>query len=894
MKRTTVVIIALSCAAVISTGVVLYLNETRNPADHSVTLTNTPLIVSEGTDQFTLKADIQDSLGVSPNSTFTLKSEEPLSQTLIKSHLTIEPNFSYRIESSDSNTYTIIPENKLEKNTVYSFSLATQTTGESQQREYSWAYQIKDAFKILGTTPRDKGTGVPTNSGIEITFTHENFKSYEEYITITPEASGRFEQYRKTLVFVPDALQEGTVYTVTVKAGLPLSDSEETLASDYTFQFVTQSSSRYEQGYLQFMDTFYEYPTDETPAFGLYEYNTGLTSAPVSVWRFENFTQFTDAISEMNQIPSWAYDARQRANYSTESLQEVVNFTAEIESQESTKFFRLADSLPTGHYLVEVTYKTQKAQVFLQISNLAASLQVSPTKSFVWVQSHQTGTAVPGATITFSADSTFNEKTNDNGLALFATPEPISSNDTTAQQDFFTVQNAGEQLLVPLEAYYDSNWWYGGSSGEPYWSYLYPNRTLYQPSDTIKFWGVIKKRNGTAVPEVTIALNGYSYDIFGSADNAVATTKVGVSDMGTFDGQLMFENLNPGGYQLEASIGDTVIASSWISVETYTKPPYKIEISTPRKAIFEGENANFELSTSFYDGTPIPNLDLHYTGSFGEGNVKTDSNGRASVSVKTSYSSSSYYPSSDYFSVSPVQSEIANISTDATLYLFGPKFLISMQHDAGGTVTGTVNNVSLTSINADGDLYAWDYTGDPAPSIPVKLQQYHIWYEKIKTGTRYDFINKVTYDTYRYEQHEDQVAEATVTSANDGTFQHTFNVDQDKDYRVIATITDPDQRTATTSIWFYGDDQPHTYYRENYSGMDSYYLSNAKTAESESNQSVDTYSWYYGGAKYIPGEAVSMTFFKNESALPQAEYNSYLFFKDREGILDVSASPDPT
>jgi len=60
--------------------------------------------------------------------------------------------------------YEITPNQVLEDNKVYSIQIAE---GPIAARDYSWAYQVKAPFQVLGSLPRDKATGVPLNAGID-------------------------------------------------------------------------------------------------------------------------------------------------------------------------------------------------------------------------------------------------------------------------------------------------------------------------------------------------------------------------------------------------------------------------------------------------------------------------------------------------------------------------------------------------------------------------------------------------------------------------------------------------------------------------------------------------------------------------------------------------------
>jgi len=107
-----------------------------------------------------------------------------------------------------------------------------QKMDNQKARDFSWAFQVKDDFKLIASIPRDKGTNVPTNSGIEFTFSHENFENYEENFSIQPKAEGRFEIHKRTLVFVPTKLKGGEIYTVKLKAGVGVEGSDKKLKED--------------------------------------------------------------------------------------------------------------------------------------------------------------------------------------------------------------------------------------------------------------------------------------------------------------------------------------------------------------------------------------------------------------------------------------------------------------------------------------------------------------------------------------------------------------------------------------------------------------------------------------------------------------------------------------
>ena len=884
MKKLFIPLTIISVVIIVAAGIFLYVqygNLNNSPAQ------KIPVIISQTDDQFTLKADQQDSLGTDPQTTFTLASKSSISSKAIQDNLVIEPAFNYKIESSDNNTFTIIPKNALQPNTVYSFSLTTTLNEqEGAKRSYTWAYQIKDTFKITGTLPRDLATNVPANSGIEITFSSENFTEPEKYFDITPKVEGKFDRYLKTLIFAPNNLSNSTVYTVTIKKGLPLQNSDETLADDYVFKFETEPDN-ISGGYLTFGENFYEYPAAEKPVLTASEYNTDQSKIPVSVWKYPSFSEFSTAVKTRTQsLPYWAYYANQNNPLPTTDLQQVLTFEAQLQdNQFYAKYFEFPETLAEGDYLVEMSWGEKRVQSFLQISNLAAAFQGSKTSSFIWLNDLTTKKPVGQAIIKFSEEDSFKEKTDDHGLAVFDTPTQLQQGDEFDMQNyqiyFFTATSGDENILIPTNRNY-SGWGYDFSgpttSQNDYWSYLYTNRSLYQPTDTLKFWGVAKPRQGSLPDQVTVELTSTNYynPNFDRQKQLVGATKSNISTFGTYTGEIKFSNLAPGSYRVAVYVGDTEITSNYINIQTYTKAPYAIDIKASKKAIFSGETVTFDITTKFFDGTPVGSLALNYSGSLGQGSVTTDANGQASVALATSYQEQSYYPSYQYFTVNPASAEITNIYGDAYVYVFGPRYQLDLSAEQSGQIKGTISEINLDKLNADGQDFTWDYSGPPLPGLAVSLKIYHEYYDKIENGSYYDYINKKTVKIYNYEQRENLLKEDTLTSDANGQFSYDYDFETGKNYKIIATTNGSANHPVSQTAYIYGGQMG--YY---YGWGDNYYLSSSKTLEGTQPES------------YLPGQTVSLTFMRNEEVLPQSEYEQYVYYKDHNGIFDVTASTDP-
>ena len=90
--------------------------------------------------------------------------------------------------------------------------------------------------------PRRLELRAPRDTGIEITFDQAGVQltDVRKHVAITPTVAGRWEQHDATFVFVPSkALARNTLYTVTVRRGLPIAETGMKLDATMVFRFET-------------------------------------------------------------------------------------------------------------------------------------------------------------------------------------------------------------------------------------------------------------------------------------------------------------------------------------------------------------------------------------------------------------------------------------------------------------------------------------------------------------------------------------------------------------------------------------------------------------------------------------------------------------------------------
>src|SRR4051812_20227587 len=164
-----------------------------------------------------LAANKNDAMGVDPKAGFVLTAAQNLSTAQVRAALKPTPNVALNVEEKSGREFKITPADTLQPDSVLKVVFKSPENGATLG---SWAYQVRAPLRIVATVPNDQRTFVPLTTGIEVTFSSDDVVDPQANVSITPAVQGRFEQHKRTLVFVPSSLQPGTLYTVNVKAGL--------------------------------------------------------------------------------------------------------------------------------------------------------------------------------------------------------------------------------------------------------------------------------------------------------------------------------------------------------------------------------------------------------------------------------------------------------------------------------------------------------------------------------------------------------------------------------------------------------------------------------------------------------------------------------------------------
>ena len=798
--------------------------------------------------QFSFEAVSSDEQGIQPDTTFILKSSQVILTEDVKKILKFDPPLEFDVKKSGSlfsaitstfakeneTTFEIKPKNSLDAD-IYQIQI---TDPDYADREYSWAFQIKADFQVVSTFPRDKATQVPLNSGIEITFNRENVLSPENNFEISPATEGTFEYYNQTLVFLPKKLLEKTIYNVRIKKGIKAQGSDDVLSEDYVFDFETaRQSYNPAEPYFNFQKNFWQALPDRSPSTSVNYNHVDEINIDIKVLKFTNNRQFIESYENSRKWEwGWSYYyAQQIEPFDSSGLQEVFSFKPQIRKVSYSYFVDLPQKLDPGYYLLEAAYGSHRSQSWLQVSSFADYFSITHDAGLIWIFDYLKRDPMSDVTVSWYAKTSGTQtlgSTDKEGLLQFKTPKELA---TETKGDpgpkFFMIESKGN---FPFYEEARDTWGYRQtvSKGDDYWNYLSTDRSVYRPSDSLNFWGVLKGREkDIRQMKVRVGLyQGYYYyynDFWSShqqKEEPIVYQDIMISQFDTIKGNLNFKGVSPGYYQLQVWLDDKIISSASVQIESFFKPAYQIVVDSDKKAIFADEPVKFHVKAEFFDGTPASDVELDYTGYWFEevtGELKLNQNGEGDFVYTPKYLEDPdtdkldyhyYYPRNFSIDFSPKLGEEGEISGSASVLVFGPH--INMDSYSENTAGDNyrfktkINNIDISGSQGDEyseNYYRNEYLGEPVVNQSVSAQIIKTTYYKVEIGQQYDPINKIVQKLYDYRSNDETIERlAGVTdSKGEWIFERNLPQVENVSYRMIFRSRDSQGRLVRDDIYPY-------------------------------------------------------------------------------------------
>jgi len=737
--------------------------------------------------------------------------------------ISIDGQAAPTISRDSGDTFLITPATPLRSNAVYVFRLSREG-----QPDITWAFQTTVRFEIMSTLPRNQAINVPVRTGIEFNFSAGEEIDIADYFSIYPHVAGRFIHQGSTAIFMPTAaLQHMQVYTVTLRAGVSLPGTTEALTQDFVFAFETAPRVEPVQhnwpSRIDFSAGYIEFPSFEAPQVNFWlSYNSRTTTRPtiqVGVYRFGNQQQAIDTLSNFINTPSWARISWDNRLIDTAPLTQVSSFTITervSESRWGAETLTLPSSLDPGFYIIDAYIGGHRDQVILQVTDLAIQVVADDNMALLWIHNMNTTLPAAGAIVgdlVYGATYT----ATDYGIAVVERQLNFG--------DYLTISAGGTESVVFIlggnmgispRSWGWSPWSQGGNND--YWSVLQLDRTLFQRGDTLSLWGFVQNRHQLEeITHVTAVITENSW--WGADRDNLVRQNIAVVD-GAYNGEIRLPNLNPGFYQLTIYHGDIVLDSIFFDVQDYVKPPYQLTVDVCTPAIFAGDSVTFTANVSFFEGTPVPELDISYR--LSGWNLRNTRQGRAETNINgaVEINTGQVLPNADaqghtslQFSAEATLPEIGWTHARASTRVFINDIHVqarATRTDANASLTVNVHDITLDRINNGTNAHFNDFLCAPTVGQTLNVEIIRVYWVRTRIGEFFDSWLRQVVPRYRHDRREEVIQQFTLTTDANGNATREFTVPdrRNESYLARVTTTDGNGRTITHTM-FIGRDWSH-------------------------------------------------------------------------------------
>jgi len=351
---------------------------------------------------------VSDSNGVYTDSAFLIDGAAFTDKEQLLSQLTTSVDIPFSVNKTVEGNYLLTF-----KSTLAPASMCNFMIDDGKGNDRSYAFQTKADFAVRAIFPKDSAT-VPLDSGIEITFTNDNFDNFDNYIEISPEASYTMEKVANRVVIIPtENWRHEVYYTVTVKKGLS-NLSGEVLEEDVTAVFYAADTEKQSDEIRRSGDLDETFLTSDTPVIELetmdYSWADNRIDYPnlkfdLSVYQLPSADAYAELLKEKEELDGHVFSYYgQYVEYdaiSTEGLPEILKGEFGLIPYTSDSYAKayivFPQELEAGYYVATATCnansKSYTIQKLIQINDTVVYLRSGHGQVLAWVNDAKTASA---------------------------------------------------------------------------------------------------------------------------------------------------------------------------------------------------------------------------------------------------------------------------------------------------------------------------------------------------------------------------------------------------------------------------------------------------------------------------------------------------------------------
>ncbi|MFQ5610797.1 MAG: Ig-like domain-containing protein [Anaerolineae bacterium] len=286
-------------------------------------------------------------------------------------------------------------------------------------------------------------------------------------------------------------------------------------------------------------------------------------------------------------------------------------------------------ALPPGLYYLEVHIPRDavypeaegygslgRARQMLLVSKYNLTFKHGDREALVWATDLASGQPVPGLPLTVRSQEMdlIAGQTDADGLFFdsHASLEPWLPRFAFSGDP----DNPGEDFAAAISNWSDGieRFHFGLNTEdyrEPVNNYLYTDRSIYRPGQTVYFKGVIRL-DDDAHYSLPPPGTGVEITISDSQGRELWTETLPLSQNGTLHGQIeLDEEAALGPYFIQGRYEDTFFSQDF-QVAEYRKPEFQVEVTTDRAEYLNGDEIELSAQASFFFGGPLAKAEVRY------------------------------------------------------------------------------------------------------------------------------------------------------------------------------------------------------------------------------------------------------------------------------------------
>ncbi len=457
---------------------------------------------------------------------------------------------------------------------------------------------------ILETHP-DPSWSVQPATSVRIVFDRPmNWDSVVAAFSITPTVAGTFEWTETTFLFRPEEpLQSLTRYTVTLAPSALDEDGKPILSIPYTWAFQTgtpQPVADFGWGpNAQVLDA----DGRRAVHFRIY----GLVDATLTFELYQvTLPQFLDRYtSGFRGVAGW-----EKRPISTEGTTPVRRWEAPARNErhwDAPGEMVIPADVPPGLYILnmEVPAAGLTDQLFLILTRYVLTLKQAEGQIVSWLTDIN-GEPVPGAEVgIYARDGTLVAQGTTDNQGIYRTRVPRDP------QPLIVVARVGEDITAaglsnewrsPSGSWW--GWWQLAPTARRYSAYIYTDRPIYRPGQTVFFKGILRRDDDAVLSRLPVG-TPVTVRIRDARENVVQTLNLTASEFGTLFGQFsLAEGAMLGNYTVEMVV-DGEAHRQIFKVQDYRKPDYQVQVTPDRTRYVAGETITVTVESRYFFGEPV-------------------------------------------------------------------------------------------------------------------------------------------------------------------------------------------------------------------------------------------------------------------------------------------------